>query len=146
VLRVLRDELASVRRELNHFNSILDSTSTQAELNAFAKRINESFDAIVPEALLTDAERRRRTIASVLNLVTPVRQLYSLAIDPLSASSSQVVEAYESAQKVVKRESRIVTRSVSATKFSDLMKVESVRGLLQTHFTRSELALLQLGQ
>jgi len=145
VLTELREELTSVRVDLNRLNRKLDSTATQADINALVRSVNESFDAIVPEALLTNAERRKRRITSVFNFFTPMKQLYSIAVDPLSADPEKFIELFNLTHSVVLKNSRIVSRSVTAAKFSELLRVESVRGMVTTHFTKKEIKLLEKG-
>ena len=141
VLRDLREELASARADLNRLNRMLDSSITQADLNAQVRRINESFDAIVPEALLTDSERRWRRITSVYQFLRPLRQLYSVAVDPLSADAEKIIELYNNSRDAVLRNQKIVSRSVTAATFAELLKVEAARGLVTSHFSPKEVAL-----
>ena len=141
VLKELRDELAPIRKDLTRMNCLLDSTISQADLNAQVRRINESFDAIVPEALLTDAERRWRTITSVFKFVRPIRQLYSLAVDPMAADPDKLMEMFQNTRNAVLNNARIVSRSVTAAKFSELLRVDSARGIVTTHFSQNEVQL-----
>lgn len=143
VLAALREELAEVRSDLNRLNRMLDSPITQADLHAQSRRINESFDAIVPEALLTNAERRWRRITSVFSFAQPVRQLYSIAADPLAADPDKFLELFNSSHAAVLKSRRIVSRSVTAAKFAELLRVDSVRDLVTSHFTNEEITRMQ---
>lgn len=144
-LRELRDELRTVREELNYLNVFLDRTLSQADILAQVRKVNESFDAIVPEALLTDAARRWRRIASVYRGILPVKQLYSIAVDPLSVDHERFRELFGAAQDTVAKDRRIVSRYVSADSFSELLRVGSIRDMVTSHFTDVELRLLRAG-
>ena len=141
VLKDLREELAPVREDLKRINLLLDSSISQADLNAQIRRINESFDAIVPEALLTDVERRWRRITSVFRLAKPIRQIYSMAVDPLAADPDKLIEIFQNTREAVLRNQRIVSRSVTAAKFSELLRVDSARDLVTSHFSPQEISL-----
>lgn len=141
VLRELREELAPVRVDLLRVNRMLDSSVTQADLHAQVRRIHESFDAIVPEALMTDAERRWRRITSVFDFVRPLRQIYSAAIDPLAADPDKLIEIFNNTRETVLRNQRIVSRSVPAATFAELLRVDSARELVTSHFSAEEVAL-----
>lgn len=143
VLAALREELANVRSDLNYLNQMLGSSMTQADLQALIKRINASFDAIVPEALLTKAERRSRRIMSVFDFFKPLVQLYSIAVDPLSADPDKLMELIESIRGAMLNNQRIVSRSVSAAKFAELLRVDSIRDIVTSHFTNEEILLFK---
>jgi hypothetical protein len=142
ILGALREELAGVRADLNRLNNMLDSVSSQADLNAQVRRVNESFDAIVAESLLTDTEQRLRRVKSVFSFVKPIRQIYSAAMDPLAADPDKLADIFNSTQQAVLRNSRIVSRSVSATKFAELLRVDSIRGLVTSNFSPEEIQLM----
>lgn len=141
VLRELREELAPVRVDLIRVNRMLDSAVTQADLHAQVRRIHESFDAIVPEALMTDAERRWRRITSVFDFARPLRQIYSAAVDPLAADADMLIEIFNSTREAVLRNRRIVSRSVPAATFAELLRVDAARDLVTSHFSANEIAL-----
>ncbi|TLS77389.1 hypothetical protein FE236_03740 [Mariprofundus erugo] len=143
VLKDLYDELSSTRNELNLMNQMLDKTMNQSDIVAQTNRINESFDAIVPEALLSDATRRKRTIATVFNFIKPVRQLYTIAADPLSINQKDLQEMFKSITASIASEPRIVSRNVPAAKFAELLRVDSVRESILTHFIGSEVKLIE---
>lgn len=142
VLNELREELLKARTELNRLNSMLDKCMSQADIHAQTRRVNESFDAIVPEALLTDAERRWRRIASVYRFISPVRQLYSAAIDPLAVNYEKLQEFFSSAHAAVAADSRIVSRSVASATMAELLRMGSVRETIMTHFSTEEVRLI----
>ena len=143
VILELHQELEQVRLKLNLMNEMLDKTMNQADIIATTNKINESFNAIVAESLLTDAERKKRTIASIFSFLKPIRQLYSIAADPLSADPSKFLELFRSTQEVVAKNSRVVSRNVPAAKFSELLRTDSVRESILTHFTEFEVKLIQ---
>ena len=142
VLSDLREELKACREELATMNDFLQSTKSQADIIKYSERVNASFNAIVPESLLTDAERRRRRLVSVFNFAKPALQLYTIAADPLNLSRENFLQLYKSAQGAVKSNSRLVSQFVSSETFADLLRVESVRSLAETHFSESEKRLL----
>ncbi|PTB83309.1 hypothetical protein C9986_00010 [Pseudidiomarina aestuarii] len=142
VLKELREELGQLRSELNSLNVMIDACMSQADIIAQTQRVNESFDAIVPEALLTPAKLRWRRIVSVFNFVRPVRQLYSIAADPLSADPDKFFELVQSARNVVAKDSRIVSRSIPAAKMAELLKVGNIRESITTHFSEQEVQLI----
>ncbi len=141
VLKDLREELAPVREDLKRVNLLLDSSISQADLNAQVRSINESFDAIVPEALLTDAERRRRRITTVFRLAKPIWQIYSLAVNLLAADPDKLIQIVKNIGEAVPQNQKIVARSVTAAKFSELLRVDSARGLVTSHFSPQEISL-----
>lgn len=143
VLSALRDELSDVRKDLVRLNNMLDGSTTQAEIHALVRRVNESFDAIVPEALMTDTERRWRRLVSVFSLFKAARQIYSVAVDPLSADPDRFADCFQSTRAAVLKSQRIVSRSVSAEKFADLLRVDSVRDMITSHFRADELQRLR---
>lgn len=142
VLKELREELAPVRSELNLLNLMIDSCKSQADIIAQTQRVNESFNAIVPESLLTPATLRWRKFISVFNFLRSVRQLYSIAADPLSANPEKLAELMQSAKTNVAKDSRIVSRSIPAAKMAELLKIENVRESITTHFSEQEVQLI----
>ncbi|PTB89107.1 hypothetical protein C9927_02550, partial [Pseudidiomarina aestuarii] len=85
---------------------------------------------------------RWRRIVSVFNFVRPVRQLYSIAADPLSADPDKFFELVQSARNVVAKDSRIVSRSIPAAKMAELLKVGNIRESITTHFSEQEVQLI----
>lgn len=146
VLRDLREELGRARGGLNRLNSMIEKCVSQADIHAQTRRVNESFDAIVPEALLTHAERRRRRIVSIFNFVKPIRQIYSAAVDPLAVNYEKLQEFFNSASAAVAADSRIVSRSVAAATMAELLRVGSVRETILTQFSEEEVMLLENGR
>lgn len=143
VLKDLREELSAVRSELIQLNNFLTSSISQSDLNTQVKRINESFDAIVAESLLSKSERYMRRLITIFNFLRPMRQIYSLTVDPTSIKLDQFLELHPSIQKAVTRDSRIVSRTVAATKFAELLQTESVASLLKGHLTENEINLFR---
>lgn len=146
VIRDLRNELAPARANLHEMNDYLERSLTQADINAFVQKTNSAFDAIVPEALLTDGERRKRRLLSIFSFVKPVRQIYSLAADPLTANPEKFKELFASTQTAVAMSSRLVNRSVAAVTLAELLRVESVRNTILTHFDHEEVKMLSTHQ
>jgi hypothetical protein len=142
VLGELRQELADARIELNSMNEMLESSNSQAEIVRQSKRIQQCFDAIVPEALMTNTQRKQRRIMSVFRILKPIPQLYSAAVDPLSLGPSQFADVFDSVQATILNEGRIVSRCSSALKFSSLLRTGSIRDVMTSHFNDDELRLL----
>ena len=143
VITALREELEPIRCDLNRMNALLDGTMSQADLQKQVQNINESFDAIVAESLLTASERRSRRILSVFNSVKPVRQLYSITAYPLTFDLNKFKETFNSISEAVRKNSRIISRCNTATKFAELLRTDSVRETILTHFTEFEVNLLK---
>lgn len=141
-LRDLREELRPARAELNQLNEMLESSLTQADLHDQCLSAMRSFDAVVPEALLTSKQRWKRRIASVYRSLRPLHQLYSIAVDPLAVDSDQFRELFETTKSAVAQNSRIVARSVAAAGLAELLKTESVRSIVKGCFSESEIDLL----
>jgi hypothetical protein len=142
VLKELREEMAPIRADLVRLNHMIDSCLEQNEIYAQTQRISESFDAVVAESLLTPVELRYRRIISIFNLIKPVRQIYSIAADPLAADHDKFIEAFKSSQEAVKKNSRIVSRSVAASKVSELLRMGAIRDMVTSHFTDEEQILI----
>ncbi|WP_421215126.1 hypothetical protein [Aeromonas jandaei] len=142
VLKDLREELNQLRSELNRLNKMIDMCMPQAEIISQTQKVNESFDAIVPESLLTAAELRWRRVVSIFNFIRPIQQLYSIAADPLSAEPEKFFELVQSAKNVVAKDTRIVSRSIPAAKMAELLKIGNIRESILTHFTEQEVKLI----
>ena len=145
VLKELREELNGARKELNFMNEMLDSSVSQAEIYAQVNRLNESYNAIVAESLLTNSERWQRRIASVINFVRPIRQLYSIAADPLNVDQKTMEKMFKDTHSAVKSSSRIVSRSIAAATISELLRVDSIRNIVLSHFSDGEIKTLSRG-
>jgi len=143
VLRELREEMEVVRNQLNDINQVLESGSSEADIASFVQKYSESFDAIVPEAFLTNAQRNKRKIIEIFNFIRPIRSIYSLVADPLNIDREKLFEVVSQIEKVVSTDSRIIARSVAAEKMSDLLRVESLHNCIKTHFNESELKLFK---
>ena len=142
ILRELREEMKPIRNDLVYLNQMIDACLDQSEIYAQTKRISESFDAIVAESLLTPVELRWRRIISVFNLIKPVKQIYAIAADPLSVDHEKFVEIFQSAKAAIQQDNRIVSRSVAASKLSELLRVGSIRDIVTSHFTNEEQILI----
>lgn len=142
-IKVLREELHETRSELCYLNNALNNLTTQADLKALTEKVISSFDAIVPESLLTKSQRNYRTFAQVFALIKPTRQLYSILVDPSNLSSSQFKEIYNSMEEQVAKNPRIVSRTITAKTFSNLLRTESIINIIDTHFTKSEKEMLR---
>jgi hypothetical protein len=142
VLVELREEMAPIRADLISLNRMIEACVDQREIHARTKRISESFDAIVAEALLTPVDLRWRRFVSVFNLLKPVKQIYTVAVDPLAADHEKFLEIFQSATAAVQQDGRIVSRCVAASKLAELLKVGSVRDMVTSHFSKDEQHLI----
>ena len=142
VLRELREEMSPIRKDLVNLNRMIESCQSQSNIYAQSNRISESFDAIVPEALLTSVELRNRRLVSAFKIMRPVKQIYSIAANPLAADSEKFFKIFQSLSDAVQKDGRIVSRSVSASKLSELLMVGSIRDMVTSHFTDEEQCLI----
>ncbi|RXG94857.1 hypothetical protein EAS62_15010 [Bradyrhizobium zhanjiangense] len=139
----LRAELVPVRSELQGFNEIVTQSTSQAEIDARIKRVLEAFDAVVPESRLSNVERRRRKLLTIQGLVRP---LVKFAMGFAMKSGATVEAGIGAAHGVVDAvmESRaIVDRTITSQTFAGLLKTGPLQGLVETHFTRAEVAALE---
>jgi len=141
-LRELREELAETRKYLNEMNAMLDDDLPQAEIIKKTEEINESFMSIVPESLLTNRDRWMRRLAMVFTFLKPIYQIYSVSVDPVRANPEKFLKILDEARAGIRRDSRIVSRSVAAAKFAELLQINSIRKLLGRHFSESELSTI----
>jgi len=142
-LKELREELGPARADLNALNDLRNSSAlSQADVYALQRRINEAFDAIVPEALLTTGERRKRRLLTAYNCFRSALKAYTIAANPMAVTEMQLLGAFNAMRDAVATQ-RIVARSVTAATMAELLRIESMQNLLTTHFTDVELRLLE---
>jgi hypothetical protein len=60
----------------------------------------------------------------------------------LAADHEKFIEAFQSAKEAVKNNSRIVSRSVAASKFSELLRTGAIRDMVTSHFTSDAQSLI----
>lgn len=140
VLVDLREELQEPREELLAFeHEVANYPASQGNLVAQTRRIEEAFSAIVPEAMLTPAQRRKRRIVSIFNLAKPI---YNFAAAFVGANSVDLSALGRSAgdigsQMVAKH--RITDRTVSSQVFSKILDVEAVQQSLPSVLSEAEI-------
>jgi hypothetical protein len=117
VLTDLRRELAPARRELLEFNQIVTASAPQAEVEYRIRRINESFDAIVPESKLTKVHRRQRKILSFQKLLRPLWRLATANMTKSGATFEDAMSAAGGINQAVQENQALVNRTVTARTF-----------------------------
>ncbi len=137
----LRAELALSRQELIRFNNLVNEDLNQRDYIAQVDKIHESFNAIVPESLMTDAERMQRKILSIWNLVKPVANAYVTSNFTLYNTLDEFLSAYQSIENRVKKSSRLVSRNIPAANLADLLKVNNITRTITDTLTKEELRL-----
>jgi len=141
VIKALREELSASRKELVRFNSLIDEGLSQRDYMAQVNKIQDSFNAVVAESLLTDAEVRKRKILGVWNLIKPVANAYVTSNFTLFNTLDEFMTVYNSVENRVKKSSRIVSRNVPASTMSEMLKVDNVFASAKRILTDSELEL-----
>lgn len=144
VLVELREELQEARRELLEFEyEVANYPASQGDLLARTRRIEEAFSAIVPEAMLTRAQRRKRAIVSVFNLVRPIYRIIAAFVGANSVDLSGLAQASgDLASQMVARH-RITDRTVSSQVFSKILDVEPVQQSLPGVLTEAEIRSIE---
>lgn len=142
VLAELRQQLQAARDEFVRLNQVIEGTRSQADIIAQTQRLGAAYDAIVPEAMLTDAERRWRRIATVWSWAKPLRHLYSIAVDPLAMDPAQFRKFYRETRDAVSKTKRVIARSVAAESIAEMLRVPSIRETVETHFTKEEVRII----
>lgn len=143
VVKQLRDELSLTRQELIRFNNLIDDDLNQRDYMAQVDKIHESFNAIVAESQLTDAEVMKRRMLSVWNLVRPVANAYVTSNFTLFNTLDEFMGAYQSIEEKVKKSSRLVSRNAPAATMADLLKVDNIVKSTKKILTDSELDLFK---
>ncbi len=120
-------------------HEVANYPASQGDLFARTRRIEEAFSAIVPEAMLTPAQRRKRRIVSIFNLARPI---YNVAAAFVGANSVDLSALGRSAgdignQMVAKHQ--ITDRTVSSQVFSKILDVEAVQQSLPTVLSEAEI-------
>lgn len=141
VIRQLREELIVSRKELVRFNSLIDEGLNQRDYMAQVNRIQDSFNAIVAESQLTDAEIIKRKILGVWNLIRPVANAYVASNFTLFNTLDEFMAVYQSMEDRVKKSSRIVSRNVPASTMSETLKVDNIFMSAKKILTESEMKL-----
>ena len=143
VILELRVELASVRSELRSFNSIPTLSTLNSEIESRVKRITESFDAIVPESRLSNAQRWQRKIFSLQRLAKPLIKFAAGFVLRNGATMDDVLKFADSVPGLAVDSDAIVDRTVTARAFVDLVSTESLQALVKHHFSQAELLAVE---
>lgn len=144
VLADLRDELAPVRRELLEFNQVVTASTTETEVEARVRRINESFDGIVPEARLTDVQRRRRMALSIQKLARPLIKFAAGFVTKSGASFQDALNAAGGVADAVEESGALVDRTVTAKTFAGLLRdTEALQALVKYHLSPVEIQAIE---
>ncbi|HEY7884920.1 MAG TPA: hypothetical protein VIC08_08255, partial [Cellvibrionaceae bacterium] len=144
VIRQLREELIVSRRELVRFNSLIDEGLNQRDYMAQVNRIQDSFNAIVAESQLTDAEIMKRKVLGVWSLIRPVANAYVASNFTLFNTLDEFMAVYQSMEDRVKKSSRIVSRNVPASTMSEILKVDNIFMSTKKILTESEMKLFSI--
>ena len=141
VIRSLREELTASRKELTRFNSLIGEDLNQRDYMAQVNRIQDSFNAIVAESQLTDAEIMKRKILGVWSLIRPVANVYVASNFTMFNTLDEFMTVYRSMEDRVKKSSHIVSRNVPASTMSEMLKVDNIFMSTKKILTDSELKL-----
>jgi len=139
----LRSELSGARTELREFNEIVTQSTSTAEIEARIRHITQSFDAIVPESRLTNAERRQRRILSIQKLVRPLIKLAMGYVTKSGATLEDGLKVAGGARDLVIESRALIERTVTAQTFAGMLNTESVQSLVKHHFSEAEIASLE---
>ncbi len=143
VIADLREETKAARAELLHFNDLVTSSRSQPEIEAQIKRIDQSFDAIIPESRLSGAQRFQRQVGVIHRLVRPLVKFMAAFATNTGVPYDDIVRYAGGVEKLVLETSSVVDRTVTAKTFAGLVKTESIQSLVQHHFWPSEIAAIE---
>ncbi len=143
VIRELREELNQSRQELNRFNNLIEEGLNQRDYMAQVDKIHESFNAIVAESQLTNAEVKKRKILSVWNLIRPVANAYVTSNFTLFNTLDEFLSVYQAYEDKVKKSSKLVSRNVPASTMAELLKVDNIIKSAKNILTEGELKLFR---
>ncbi len=143
VVKDLREETEGVRVELHRLNDLVTSSQSQSEIENQISHIVQSFDAIVPESRLSDAQRVRRNISVVHRLVRPIVKFMAALATDAGISYDDIVQSAGGIEELVLESESIVDRTVTAKTFSNLIETEAIQSLVKHHFTPAEIAAIE---
>jgi hypothetical protein len=109
--------------------------SDQADIERQVRRINESFDAIIPESGPTQAQRRRRRFALVESVVRPIIKHMAGYVMKTGVSYEELSQQAGGLESLRMEGRSVIDRSVTSHTFADLMKTESIQSLVKHHFS-----------
>jgi hypothetical protein len=138
-IKDLREELGPVRKELRDLNNIVTSSQHVGEIQRRVKYITESFEAIVPESSLSNAQRFQRRFAVIQGLVRPIVKFMAGFVMKTGVSYDDILGYARDVPSLVIESRSVVDRTVTARAFSGLVQVEAIQSLVRHHFTQSEI-------
>lgn len=143
IIGEIRDELEESRDELGRITDLLSSTTlNSSDIKNLCTRYEKSFDGIVPESLLSDAERRIRVIKQVYSVYSNLKPLIPMALSSVTCDPNLLAKCLLATTNQVRRNRKIVAASKTATKMASLMRMPNMQELIDTHFTFSERVLI----
>ncbi|WP_311270697.1 hypothetical protein [Sphingobium sp. WCS2017Hpa-17] len=144
VIADLRSELEPSRKEIRELNQIVTASTTETEIAARIRHINESFDAIVPESRMTNIQRRRRDALTIQKLAKPIIKFATGFLTKSGSSFEQVLEATKGVPGLVAESGALVDRTVTAKTFSGLLReTEALQALVKHHLTDTEILSIE---
>lgn len=143
VVKDLREETEGARAELLHLNDLVTSSQSQSEIEYQIRRIDQSFDAIVAESRLSDAQRVRRNISVVHRLVRPIVKFMAAFAVNAGVPYEDILQYAGNVEELVLESKAVVDRTVTAKTFSNLIQTEAIQSLVQHHFTPAEIAAIE---
>ncbi|WP_155914629.1 hypothetical protein [Asticcacaulis sp. AC460] len=144
VIRDLRDELSIVRKELLNFNQIVTKPKSEIEISKMVKWIDESFEAILPEAGLTSGQRISRKIFNIHKIVRPIVKFMAGFVMKTGLSYDDVLGYATNIHEYVLESESVIDRTQTSKIFSNLVKVESIQSLVRHHFSQSEINAIEI--
>lgn len=144
VLVTLREELHEARRELVSFEKEFSNyPASQGELLARTRRIEEAFSAIVPEAMLTRVQKRKRAITSIFRLVRPIYRAAAAFVGANSVPLSALAQSSGDLATQMVATHRITDRTVSSQTFARILDVEFVQQSLPGVISEAEIRSIE---
>jgi hypothetical protein len=106
-------------------------------------RIEESFNAIMPESRLSKSEKIQRTLISVQKLVKPIVKMAVGFVMNTGISYDKISSSFGGMADEVLKDSSIVDRTVTASSFKKLIKTESIQNLVKHHLSEQEILSIE---
>ncbi len=137
----LRKELVDVRLELQRLNEIITSSRSQEDIESLVKHWDQSFDDIVRESRMSNAERNRRIIGVVHKLGRSIfRPMVAFFMRQTGLTLSDIEKKIGDINDLVSESDFLVNRTVTAATFSALLRTESLQVSMKRLLTAGELA------
>lgn len=139
----LREELMPVRKELVELNNLVTSSTDEGDIQRRLRHLTDSFEAIIPEARLSDAQRLQRRLAIIQKLVRPLIRFMAGFVTKTGVSPGELIQRSGEISDVVIESRAIIDRTVTAQTFAGLMKIEAVQSLVKHHFSSTEIDAIE---